>query len=146
MSISLLVMPWLLFQSAGHFDTSRVKPPGPTYRFLLVGSWPYLPVPAPGMTGPSAAVVVGPPLADAVVAGDPVVAADPAAAVVAAAAAAGAAVVAAAPLLLSLPHAAATTPNDTSSAVGATHRYFVTQSPDVRRHTSGCRRERGARL
>src|SRR2546421_7161969 len=102
-------MPWLLFQSAGHFDTSRVKPPGPTYRFLLFGSGPSLPVPAAGITGAAAAVVV----AGAVLA--TVVGA--AAAVVAAAAPA----VVAAPPLLSPPHAAATNPNDTRSTVGANH-------------------------
>ena len=135
MSISVSVMPWLLFQSDGHFDTSMVNPFEPTYRFLLFGSWPYLPVPAGGITGLSAAVVVGPPLVDAgaVLAADVGAAAVVAAAVVAAAAA-GAAVVAAAPPLLSPPHAAAITPNDTSTVVGASHRCFVTRSPDVRRH------------
>src|SRR4051794_41979700 len=65
MSISEAVMPWLLSQSAGHFDTSMVKPDGPTYRFLLFGSWPYLPVPAAGMIGAAGAGFVGPPLARA---------------------------------------------------------------------------------
>src|SRR5215213_3152834 len=124
MSISLSVMPWMAFQSDGHFDTSMVKPDGPTYRFLLVGSWPYLPVPAAGMIGAAAAVVVGPPL----------VGAELAAAVV------GAAVVPAAVAgvlpLLSPPHAAATNANDTSSVVGASHRCFATKSPDVRRHAN----------
>src|SRR6478609_7562773 len=110
MSISPLEMPWLMSQSAGHFDTSMVKPDGPTYRFLLFGSWPYLPVPAAGMTGAAGAVVVGPLLAGAV----------PAAA---------AAVVAAVLPLLSPPHAAATNPNDTSSVVGASHRCFATKFP-----------------
>ena len=47
-------MPWLMFQSDGHFETSMLNPEGPTYRFLLFGSWPYLPVPAAGIIGPSA--------------------------------------------------------------------------------------------
>src|SRR6476661_4755828 len=87
-------MPWLMFQSDGHFVVSIVKPLGPTYRFLLVGSWPYLPEPAAGITSPwapAAAVLVAPPAAAVVVL--------PAAAavVVAPAVVAGAAVVA--PLL-----------------------------------------------
>src|SRR6476646_5206207 len=141
MSISESVMPWLLFQSDGHFDTSRVNPFEPTYRFLLFGSCPYLPVPAGGITGPSAAVVA-PPLVDAgaVLAAEVDAAAVVAAAVVAAAAA-GAAVVAAAPPLLSPPHAAAITPNDTSTVVGTSHRCFVTRSPHVRRHARESRRE-----
>src|SRR5215211_1923775 len=131
MSISLSVMPWMAFQSDGHFDTSMVKPDGPTYRFLLFGSWPYLPVPAAGMTGAAAAVVVGPPL----------VGAELAAAVVGAAVVpAGAATAVAAVLpLLSPPHAAATNPNDTSSVVGASHRCFATKSPDVRRPANAAR-------
>src|SRR4051794_7708759 len=111
-----------MFQSDGHFETSIWKPLAPTYRFLLEASWPYLPVPAAGITSPwapAAAVVAAPPAAAVVV---------PAAAVVAAAAAvvAGAAVVALLlPLLLSPPHAAATMPSETSSAVGATHRFLL---------------------
>src|SRR4051812_26266460 len=105
-----------------------VKPDGPTYRFLLFGSWPYLPVPAAGMIGAAAAVVAGPPLVGAVLA----------AAVVGAAVvpAAAAAVVAAVLPLLSPPHAAAINPNDTSSVVGASHRCFVTKPPEVRRHAN----------
>src|SRR5436305_1820907 len=79
------------------------------------------------MIGPSAAVVVGPPLVDA----GAVLAADVAAAAVVAAAlvpAAAPAVVAELPLL-SPPHAAAITPNDTSSVVGTSHRCFVTLFP-----------------
>src|SRR5712691_9850847 len=93
MSISEAVMPWLMFQSAGHFDTSMVNPDGPTYKFLFVGSWPYLPVPAAGITGPPAAVVVGAMLVDA----GAVLAADVGAAAVVAA---GAAIVVAAPPVL----------------------------------------------
>src|SRR5215203_2535906 len=98
-------MPWSMFQSEGHLDTSIVNPSAPTYRSGLLASWPYFPVPAAGMTLP---------LADAAAA---VVAAVVAGAVVAAAVVA-AAVVAAEPLsLLSPPQAAATRPTDTSSAV-----------------------------
>src|SRR5215212_6580215 len=104
-----------MFQSDGHFEMSIWKPLAPTYRFLLEASWPYLPEPAAGITSPwapAAAVVVAPPAAAVVV---------PAAAVVA-----GAAVVAPLlPLLLSPPHAAATMPSETSSAVGATHRFLL---------------------
>jgi len=50
-------------------------------------------------------------------------------AVVAVVAVGAAVVVAAALPLLSLPHAAATNPKDTSSAVGASHRCLVTQIP-----------------
>ena len=92
----------------------------------MFGSWPYLPVPAGGIIGPSAALVD----AAAVVAADVAAAALVAAAVVAAAvvAAAAPAVVAELPLL-SPPHAAAITPNDTSTVVGASHRCFVTLLP-----------------
>src|SRR3954453_23826151 len=111
-----------MFQSDGHFETSIWKPLAPTYRFLLEASWPYLPVPAAGITSPwapRAAVVAAPPAARWVVPGAAVVAA-------AAAVVAGAAVVALLlPLLLSPPQAAATIPTETSSAVGATHRFLL---------------------
>src|SRR5499427_2391396 len=101
-------MPWLMFQSDGHFVVSIWNPDGPTYRFLLFGSCPYLPLPAAGMIGPSC---VDPAEVDA----PPAVVVAPAALEAVVAAAVLAVVVAAAPplLLLSPPHAAATMPTET---------------------------------
>src|SRR4051794_13176462 len=119
-SISLFVMPWLMFQSDGHFVVSMLNPAGPTYRFLLFGSWPYLPVPTAGITGPG---VVAPADVDA----PPAVVVAPA--VLAVVPDVAGVVVAADPLLLSPPHAAATKPADTSRVAGTTHRCFFTRSP-----------------
>src|SRR3954447_13229403 len=110
-----------MFQSDGHFETSIWKPLAPTYRFLLEGSCPYLPEPAAGITSPwapAAAVVAAPPAAAVVVPAAVVVGAAPDGAV-------AAFVAPLPPLLLSPPHAAATMPIETSSAVGATHRFLL---------------------
>src|SRR4051794_41664652 len=112
-------MPWLMFQSDGHLVVSMVNPFGPTYMSLLLASWPYLPVPAAGMTAPAAppaAVVAAPPAAVVVlpagVGAPPLV---------------GGAARGAPPLppLFSLPHAAGTTPRGTRCAARATPRVLL---------------------
>src|SRR4051794_31472989 len=77
--ISVLVIPWFGSQSAGHFDTSSVKPPAPWYRSLLFGSCPYCPLPLSGITGPGVISSAAPLAADDDGADESLGAAEPAA-------------------------------------------------------------------